>query len=261
MKFGVCLGIEAYDRIRVATECGFDYIEVPFSALTQASDETFDAFRAALAETGIPCEASNGFIPGNLPITGENADPEALRVFVEKGMRRAEQLGIQVVVFGSGAARKLPEGCSFHKGHEQLVEFLRKIAGPIAAAHGIRIAIEPLCYAETNIIHMVKEGVMLAAASGCENVGGLVDLYHMALNSDTTQNIRDVRGHLFHSHIANPALDTPKPRRYPADAAEYDYRGFIEAVRYAGCPRCSVEAGCDDFAADAPKALAALRSL
>ena len=83
MKFGICLGIDAHDRIRIAAQSGFDYIEVAFSAMTQASDEAFDAFRAVLAETGIPCEAANGFIPGTLPITGENVDLEG-----KSGQRR-----------------------------------------------------------------------------------------------------------------------------------------------------------------------------
>ena len=103
-------------------------------------------------------------------------------------------------------------------------------------------------------------GVMLAAASGCENVGGLGDLFHRVVGGDTAEDIRALRGSLLHTHISNPAFE-PRTRWYPLDASEYDYKGFIEAVGYAGCPRCSIEAGCDDFAATAPITLKLLRSL
>lgn len=261
MKFGVCIGYDQLDRIEIAARCGFDYVEVGFAGMTQASDDDFAAFRDALDRCGIPCESANSFLPGSLPTTGENVDFAALEAFIDKGMRRASQIGIQVVVFGSGASRNLTDGTSYRRGAAQLIDFLREVAGPIAARYGIRIAIEPLRPAESNIINRVKEGVLLASASGCENVGGLGDLYHMAVAGETGAELRDCAGCIFHTHISNPALDTPDPRRYPADPAEYDYSDFIRAAIDAGCPRCSIEAGCSDFALDAPKALAVLRGV
>lgn len=259
MKFGVCLGYDQLDRIEIAAQCGFDYVEVGFAGMTQASDEAFAAFCGALDRFGIPCESANGFLPGTLPTTGENVDFAALEAFIDKGMRRASQIGIQVVVFGSSASRNLTDGTSYRRGAAQLIDFLREVAGPVAARYGIRVAIEPLRPAESNIINRVKEGILLAAASGCDNVGGLGDLYHMAVAGETGAELRDAAGCIFHTHIANPALDSHDPRRYPADPAEYDYADFIRAAIDAGCPRCSIEAGCTDFSLDAPKALAVLR--
>jgi len=259
MKFGVCIGTDI-ERVKTAAACGYDYVETSFAAMTQLSDEDFLAFRDALKDNGISCETANGFLPGTLKVTGDSVDCEALSAFIEKGMQRAKELGIEVVVFGSGAARSLDENTSFRKGFAQITEFLKNIAGPIAAKYGISIAIEPLRMAESNIINRVKEGVMLASASGCDNVGGLGDLFHMVVGGDTAEDIRALRGSLLHTHISNPAFE-PRTRWYPLDADEYDYKGFIEAVEYAGCPRCSIEAGCDDFAATAPITLKVLRSL
>lgn len=261
MKFGVCLGHNQHDRIEIAAKCGFDYMEVGFAGMTEATDAEFAAFRDTLNRCGIPCESANGFLPGELPTTGDDVDFDALRAFLEKGMARAKEIGIEVVVFGSSASRNLREGTSYRRGAAQLVTFLREVAGPIAAKYGVRIAIEPLRPAESNIINRVKEGVILAAASGCENVGGLGDLYHMAVAGETGAEIRDCSGAIFHTHIANPALNTPNPRRYPADPAEYDYADFISAAAAAGCPRCSIEAGCENFEVEAPKALAVLRGV
>ena len=260
MKFGVCLGHDQHDRIEIAAKCGFDYMEVGFAGMTEAGDEAFAAFRDTLARCGIPCESANGFLPGHLPSTGDHVDFAALEAFIDKGMRRAREIGIEVVVFGSSASRNLTGGTSYRRGAAQLIDFLREVAGPVAARYGIRIAIEPLCPAESNIINRVKEGLILAAASGCENVGALGDLYHMAVAGETGAELRDVSGGLFHTHISNPALGTSNPRRYPSDPSEYDYADFISSAALAGCPRCSIEAGCGDFAAEAPRALAVLRS-
>lgn len=261
MKFGVCIGHNQLDRIEIAAKCGFDYVETGFAGMTEASEEEFAAFKETLARCGISCESANGFLPGNLPTTGDDVDFDALRAFIDKGMQRAKEIGIEVVVFGSSGSRNLREGTSYRRGIAQLVDFLREVAGPVAAKYGIRIAIEPLRPAESNVIQRVKEGMILAAASGCENVGALGDLYHMAVAGETGAEFDALHGDVFHTHIANPALDTDNPRRYPADASEYDYAGFIRAAEAAGCPRCSIEAGCADFASDAPKALAVLRGL
>lgn len=261
MKYGICVGMDQLNRIQVAAQCGYDYIEANFTAMTQADEATFAAFKEALAENNIPCEAANCFLPGNIRLTGPEADLASARAHIEKGMKRADELGIRVIVFGSGGARKVPEGTPFREAFEQLIVFLREVAGPIAAQYGISIAVEPLCPQETNIINRVKEGAMLAAASGCENVGGLGDLFHMAIIGDDGAELRALKGCLMHTHIANPALNTPKQRWYPADPAEYDYADFIRAAEYAGSPRCSVEGTCSDFETEAPKALETLRAI
>lgn len=261
MRYGVCVSMSQPEKIRIAAECGFDYVEIAFAELARADEAAFETLRAVLGETGMPCEAANGFIPGDIRLTGDKVDGEKARAHVETGMRRAKELGIQVVVFGSGAARSLDEETSFRRGFAQLAEFLGKIAGPVAERYGIRIAVEPLRPEESNIINRVKEGVMLAAASGCGSVGGLGDLFHMASVGDDVGELDALKGCIFHSHIANPALDTACPRRYPSVPEEYDYGSFIRAMERAGCLRCSVEAGCDDFAVEAPKAIAVLRSV
>jgi len=261
MKYGICVGMEQLDRIEVAAKSGYDYIEANFSALTQADEKTYTAFRNALCENNIACEAANCFLPGSVRLTGPEADLAPARAHVEKGMKRAHELGVQVIVFGSGGARKIPEGASFRRGFEQLVGFLRDVACPIAAQYGISIAVEPLCPQETNIINRVKEGAMLAAASGCENAGALGDLYHMAIIGDDGNELRALKGCVLHTHIANPALNTPKQRWFPADPSEYDYADFIRAAEYVGCPRCSVEGTCSDFAAEAPVALQTLKAI
>ena len=253
MKFGFCTGDDC-ERVAVAAGVGADYVETGFETLTNEDGAAYEAFRAALDRHGIRCESANCFIPGSMKLTGEAVDYDALRRYVGRGMERGAAVGLKTVVFGSGGARNVPEGFSFCEAFRQLTFFLREIAGPLAERHGVNVVVEPLW--DSNIINTAKEGAMLAAAADRPNVFGLVDLFHMDKMHDKIDNIRDLKGHVMHAHIAEPSR-----RVYPLSAEEYDYRSFIDALEAAGCPRCSVEARCDDFAAEAPVTMQLLRSL
>ncbi len=261
MRYGVCIGLDNCDKVRIAADSGFDYIECGFGTLARCSDEEFELYKKVLDEKNIRVEAANGFLPGELKVCGENVDSEALCAYIEKGMQRGHQIGLKTVVFGSGGARSLPDGWDYRDGFLQLAEFLRDIAGPIAAKYGIRIVMEPLRRKECNIINTVKEGVMLAACSERENVGGLADLFHMVEEGDTNEDIKDLKGSLWHAHISNPVKRENANRIYPLGENEFDYKSFIEALEYSGCERCSIEAACFDFEKEAPVAAQLLKRI
>ena len=261
MRYGVCIGLDNSDKIRIAAGSGFDYIECGFGTLSKCSDEEFEIYKNVLNENNIKVEAANGFLPGELKVCGEKVDYDALYAYIEKGMLRGSQIGLKTVVFGSGGARCLPDGCDYAKGFLQISQFLRDIAGPLAEKYGVRIVMEPLRRKECNIINTVKEGVMLAVCSGRENVGGLADLFHMVEEGDTNEDIKDLKGSLWHAHISNPVKRANANRIYPQGENEFDYKAFIEALEYAGCTRCSIEASCFDFEKEAPVAAQLLKSL
>ena len=261
MRYGVCLGIDKTNEIAIAARLGFDYIETGFSGLGRGTDEEFEAFKAALTQNGIRCEAANGFLPRDYRVTGKNIDREKLISYVEKGMKRGAETGLQTVVFGSSGARNLDEETDYITGFRQLTDFLREIACPAAARYGITIVTEPLRQQESNIINTVLDSAGLAAACGAENVGALADIYHMEVEKDSFQNIRRLCGCLKHAHISYPFERDGQKRVYPKSADEYDYAGFLDALRFAGCERCSIEAGYTDFESSAKDAIAVLREL
>ena len=134
MKIGVCGGI---DRIKATADAGFDYIEGNFSNIALWDDDKYNAFKDELIKYNLPCEAANCFLPGDMKITGESVDYKALENYLLKGFRRAAELGIKVVVMGSGGARSVPAGFSFSKAVNQIVFFVSQYAAPIAAEYGI----------------------------------------------------------------------------------------------------------------------------
>ena len=251
MRFGVCLNMEDKEQIKAVSNAGFDYVECSFTQLSRAEDAVFEKFVSDLEETGIACESANCFIPGDLPIIGTDYARDEMKAFIERGMSRGEKLGIKAVVFGSGKARRLPDGYPFSKGIAELVGFLRDVVAPVAESHGITVVIEPLRRNETNMIHTLDEGSMLAAFVGRKGVACLGDMYHMWGAGDDFEDIRRLKGCIFHSHLANPVKpDGSRNRAFPKDKDEFDYKGFFDALEFAGCERCSIEAERNDFIAD-----------
>lgn len=253
MKFGICVGSEK-DRIKCAADSGYDYVESRFAFFANSDDQTIDDYCATIAQYNLKCEAVNCFLPGTMKVVGDEIDYDALKDYIERGMKNGVKAGLEMVVFGSGGARSLPDGFPYEKGIRQLVYFLKEIVAPIAQKYDITVVIEPLSKKDTNIISTVKEGCMLAAMAESENIKGLSDSYHMCAGGDSFDNIRDVKGFLGHAHVAEPS-----ERVFPYEGDGADYRSYIEALEFAGCPRCSVEASTTDFLKDAPIAIKVLK--
>lgn len=248
MRIGVCGGI---DRIRLTAECGFDYFETGFGMLAKDSDEEIEAFQQELLTYNIPCEACNGFIPGDLKTVGPDVDFAALEAYLKKGFDRAGKIGVKTVVFGSGGSRRIPDGYPYDMAVRDIIRFMTDLAAPMAAEKGITLVFEPLCKLETNLINTVKEGAMLASAINLPNVASLADLYHMHMENDTYDDIKELKGIIRHAHISNPVSITPELKRmYMKSPDEYDYAGFFEALQEAGCERVSIEANTNDFDTD-----------
>ncbi len=260
MKIGVCRGLDDFESIKIASEKGADYYECGFGSLVNYDDEKFNNCNDFLSENNLPCLAANGFLPGDLKVVGDNIDYGALTEYLDKGFERAKILGVEKVVFGSGAARSFPEDFALEKAEEQLAFFLSEYAAPKAEKAGCIIVMEPLRFGESSMLHTVLEGVEIARKSCKKNVAGLADLYHVYGNNDSIDSIGAFKGELLHSHIAEPVK-----RVYPSikDSEEIIaiYKKFFISLKKAGCNTCSVEAHTDDFKNDIADALAILKTL
>lgn len=260
MRYGVCVGNDT-KKVKLAAEVGYDYVESGFQFFGRGDDAEIENFIKVLDECNIKCEAANCFMPSDLPVSGPDVDDEKNAAFVEVGMRKGKEAGLKTVVFGSSGARRVPEGFGYDKAFRQLGHFLADIVSPIAEKYGITVTVEPLSPGESDIINTVYEGVMLSAMVNKDNIKGLADLYHMVNAGDTADDVKRLKGSICHGHISNPVSRNGQKRLYPLDDDEYDYKSFVEALEFAGCERCSIEAGCIDFDAEAPVAIKMLKSL
>ena len=254
MLYGMCVG-DSIERISVAARSGFDFVESCFSLLADKDDEYFERFREELEKYNIKCLSVNCFIPGNLKVTGPDVDYSALAEYIEKGMKRGKEIGLEKIVFGSGGARNVPDGWAYEDAYRQLIYFLKETVAPLASKYGLTVVLEPLRRGDSNIINSAFEGAAVVSAVDSDCIKCLVDLYHMETAGDDAQTVRALKGSIKHAHIAEPVN-----RHYPAPGDGVDYKSFIEALEYAGCETCAVEASTDDFNKDCAPSLPAIKT-
>lgn len=244
MLLGICGGPEIAPVVKAA---GYDYVEINVSThlIGESPDEDFAPILKQIRACGLPCLAANVFVPGHLKITGPEVDFPRLTRYIQSVMARAEQVGLQAIVFGSGGARKIPEGFERAKAYEQLIAFGR-MAAPLAAQHGVNIAVEPLNRGETNVLNSVAEGLKYVKDVDLPAFRLLVDGYHWAKENEPTTDIVAAGPWLEHAHIA-----TYRKRLAPG-AEPCDFSPFFQALKDAGYNKClSIEGGWADMAAQA----------
>lgn len=255
MKFGVCCLPE---QAEIVQSIGFDFFEMNFANTAQMSDEAFAKTADAVQALSIRPLAMNIMLSGSFRLTGDAADPEKTKPFLQKGFQRAALLGTKTVVFGSGGARNLPEGdTDRRRAYDQIVTFA-DLAGSLAAKHGLVIAVEPLAFQEANIVNLLAEAAYIAHRVGRENVRILADLYHMAENREPPQVLLDHGASLQHCHVACKGS-----RTFPEPDDGHDYESYFAALRQVGYEgTMSIEGNAPtEFAAKAKASLTYLRKM
>jgi D-psicose/D-tagatose/L-ribulose 3-epimerase len=251
VQVGLCTPLR---NIAAAKAAGFDYFELGTSELAGLSDADFEKAVADIKALGLPIPATNLFLPATLKVTGPEIDREQQMAYVRKAFDRLSRLGTQIVVFGSGGARRVPDGFSKEEGFKQLVDFGRRAAAE-ARSRGITIAVEPLRREETNIINSAAEGLELVEAIADANFQLMIDFYHLASEHEDPAIVLRANQHIRHLHMANP-----QGRVYPAEWEEFDYAPFFANLKKIGYDkRISIEGSAKDFPREAPRAIALLR--
>ena len=262
MLFGCCLNLLAKDgdpvgadRIELAAQSGYDYVELPLAHVMRLSEREFDALRSRLDRAGIVCRSCCNFFPGDsIRVTGPEVDEDQVVSYVRKALDRARKLGANVAVFGSPAARDVRGDYPRELAVLQLIRAFQ-LMGDLAAPD-VQIAIEHVGRLEGNLIYTVKEGCLLQTVIRNPHVGVLADTYHMAVENEPMENLRLAKSRLVHVHTANP-----NGRVYPRPDDSVDYSLMLHTLQEIGYTGgVSVEAFSRDPERDLPVALETLRS-
>lgn len=254
MQLGLCL-----DPATLATlpaPYPFDFIEghVQNFLKPDAPAADFAPLAAALRACPRPMPAANCFLPATHKVVGPVVDSVALARYADTAFRRAREVGLSIIVFGSAGARQIPEGWPATRAFEQYVEALTLFA-PLAQAQGVTLVVEPLHRGECNLVNTIVEGAEAVRRAEHPAVKLLVDLFHMLRNGESPDDILRV-GPIHHAHLAED-----KDRAAPGVNGE-DFRPFLRALKKVGYNslltiECIWKAG---PAAEAAPSLAALRT-
>ena len=255
MRFGICA---PYREVATLETYPFDYLEenVQRFLIPEHSQEDFLEVWQEARQLPVPIEAANSLLPADLPVVAtptQSVDTQRLERYMKTALQRAEQVGIRIIVFGSGAARACPPGYSRADAVQQIGEHLSRWSD-WAQDHGVQIVLESLRYEETNTLNTIAEAGALVASIDKPGARLLADIYQMACNNEPSEDILLRAPLLSHVHVAEKQ-ERAAPGRYGED-----FRPYFSALHQAGYDRrTSIECIWQNLATEVRPAIETLR--
>ncbi len=149
---------------------------------------------------------------------------------IKKHIKLANDLDAVVII---GLVRgKYGSNMSKDNAESLMIEALKECA---FENESVKIAIEPLNRYETDLINTVQSGLEILDKIKSENVGLLLDTFHMNIEEPSIiESIFSARNKLFHFHVADsnrwyPGAGHIDFRKIIDTLVEINYQGFISA--------------------------------
>lgn len=228
---------------------GFDFAESSVGLLMNISDEDFEK----LVKNNVKIRAFNCFVPSELKII-ENT--QKMWDYIEKAFYRMEKLSAEMIVFGSGGARKIPDSVEVDEGLRILENFIYK-CNNLAEKHNMIFILEPLNRNESNFLPTVKSAYDLCKKLNLSNTKILADIFHMYVEKENFSVINETVDELYHVHINNPLT-----RGCPTLEENEVIRNFAKALRSASYNKTvTIESSFNNFSSEIGDALTYLKEV
>jgi len=118
-------------------------------------------------------------------------------------------------------------GVDHAQAMDWLVEALQQCCAA-AQPYGVRLALEPICRYETTLINNAAQGLDLLERVGADNMGLLLDTFHMNIEESVIEeSIRVCGDRIFHFHVAD------SNRWYPG-AGHLDFKSILDTLAATG---------------------------
>lgn len=267
--FGACRSPE---DAKLMASVGYDFFEWNVaSALGPDKDgEWWKKQKDLILSQPIPMRSCNGFLPGTFRLTGPKAEHGPALDYAETALRRAEEVGVKTIVFGSGGARNVPgdftgpgeQRPKLEEGTAQYTDFCRKLCARVADLKTVAVVIEPLRPNESNIINFVWQGVQICEDVASPRLCQLADIFHMMMGRESAESLVKAGPLLKHCHIASYGT-----RQFPGSDPETvcrlkPYFDALRTIGYTGGVSCECGWGkAEDLAKNLETALKTMKGL
>jgi sugar phosphate isomerase/epimerase len=199
-------------------------------------------------------ETFNNFLPGDIRVVGPDADIPRFKAYLSRAAELLAHAAAQIIVYGSGWARNVPEGYERSRGEDEFAESLRLSADALKGT-GTTLVIEPLNRRESNLVNSVAEGADFVRRVNRPEIQLLADFYHMDEEHEPLATLPANAAYLRHVYLADTGRINPGSGRYP-------YAAFVGALKEAGyAGRFSAECGVTDKAQDMHASVVFLRNI
>ena len=203
------------DLIDHVKALGFDIIEICVE-----DPETIDvgAIRARAAEAGVGVTICGAFGPGRDLSSEDAAVRKAGLAYLRRCVDFAWELGSPFVsgpMYAGVGDAKLLDQAARREQWLRAVASLREAAS-YAKERSVKFALEPLNRFETDLVNTVDQGLLLIKEIGADNVGLLLDTFHMNIEEkDIPAAIRRAKGHIVEFHACSNDRGTPGEDHLP----------------------------------------------
>lgn len=217
------------DVLRVLGDLGFDGVEL---SIRDPARIDLDAVASRAASLGIVVPAiatGQAYTQDGLALTAPEASSREgavarLLAQVEAAARLQAMLTIGVI------HGPIPAGERREQAEERLLAALGRVA-QAARRRGVRLVVEPIQRYSTNWLHTAHEVMQLLGRLGEENVGVLLDTFHMNIEeADPAAAMREAAPRLWHFHVAE------NNRRAPG-WGHLDFGASVAVLRTLGYDR------------------------
>lgn len=212
------------ENINKIKRLGYNGVEL---AIRDPNLLDFSELSSLLKKHNLPVPAiGTGQIFGEEGLSFTNPDANIRRKAIDRikaHVSLADSLGSVVII---GLVRgKTDSDVSDAQAEFWLIEALTECASENKT---IKLAIEPINRYETNLINNVMSGLSIVEKIGMENVGLLLDTFHMNIEEPSIiESIVSTKERLFHFHIAD------SNRWYPG-AGHINFKEIIDTLNYVG---------------------------
>ena len=249
MQFGWCAPVS---EAPLLAALGFDFIELPLATMNLEDDTSFASAKSAVRGLPVPPLAFNVFMPRDMRVVGPEIDEIRVKAYLGRAAEVLEAAGAQIVVYGSGWSRNLPDGWPRDRQEAQFIQALDWSADALQGS-GVTLVIEPLNPKELDIATSVDEGARFAAAVDRPEIRVLADFYHMDEEAEPFDTLVRNASWLAHIHLADTGRKNPGTGCYPYA----EFFGRLKEAGYKGL--LSAECSVDDPEANRRASLAFLR--
>jgi sugar phosphate isomerase/epimerase len=213
-------------NIAKIAEWGYDGVEL---AIRDPGLVDADVLVGVVSAHGLKVPAiGTGQAWGEERLSFTSDDPVVRRAAVERIQRHIPLAARFDAIIILGLIRGItPTGQTQAQSMRYLVESLQECAAT-ASSYGVRFALEPLNRYETDLIHTVADGLGLLEQVGADNIGLLLDTFHMNIEEPVIEaSIRTCGERIFHFHVAD------SNRWYPS-AGHLDFKSILHALFASG---------------------------
>ena len=253
MEIGICTGFANGEQL---IDHGYAFVEDGVSRflIPTKSEAEFDSILNEATNYPLAVKACNSFVPSSMKSVGPEPVHVHILEYMETALRRAQKAGVDIIVFGSGGSRSIPQGFSRETGRNQFIDLCKKMA-PIAQKYNVTVVLEPLNTKECNFINSVAEGGEIVKAVDHPYFRLLADIYHMKMDDESPDNIIKYGKLIKHVHVAEKQ-DRSVPGTHNEDLRPY--YNALKKINYKG--KISIEARWKDMETQAPIAIRTIKN-